>query len=152
MIQKFLSNTEMIWMIFVKLLNIIIQIKEKVMIVFDDMVADIFGNKELNPTVTELFTRGRKLNISIVFIKQAYFGVPKNIRQNSTHIFVMTIPSKRKIQQIAFNQSSDIDIQDVMRPCKKCTAKSYSFFIIDTTLASDTSSRFRNNLSKKYKN
>ena len=120
--------------------------KQKVMIVFDDMVADIFSNKEPNPTVTELVITGRKLNISIVFIRQAYFGVPKNIRLNSTHIFVMTIPSKRKIQQIAFNHSLDIDLQDVMRPCKKCTTKSYSFFIIDTTLASDNSTHFRNNL------
>ena len=120
--------------------------KQKVMIVFDDMVADIFSNKEPNPTVTELFIRGRKLNISVVFVRQVYFGVPKNIRLNSTHIFVMTIPSKRKIQQIAFNHSLDIDLQDVMRPCKKCTTKSYSFSIIDTTLASDNSSHFRNNL------
>ena len=120
--------------------------KQKVMIVFDDMVADIFSNKEPNPTVTELVITGRKLNISIVFIRQAYFGVPKNIRLNSTHIFVMTIPSKRKIQQIAFNHSLDIDLQDVMRPCKKCTTKSYSFIIIDTTLASDNSSHFRNKL------
>ena len=74
--------------------------KQKVMIVFDDMVADIFSNKEPNPTVTELFIRGRKLNISVVFVRQVYFGVPKNIRLNSTHIFVMTIPSKRKIHQI----------------------------------------------------
>ena len=120
--------------------------KQKVMIVFHDMVADIFSKKEPNPTVTELFIRGRKLNISIVFVRQAYFGVPKNIRLNSTHIFAMTIPSKRKIQQIAFNHSSDIDLQDVMRTCKKCTTKSYSFFIIDTTLASDNSSHFRNKL------
>ena len=56
--------------------------KQKVLIVFDDMIADILSNKKLNPIVTELFIRGIKLNISIVFITQSYFTVPKNIRLN----------------------------------------------------------------------
>ena len=62
--------------------------KRKILIVFDDMTIDTFINKKFNPIVTELFIRGRKLNISLVFITQSYFAVPKSIRLNSTHYFV----------------------------------------------------------------
>ena len=75
------------------------------------MIADMHSNKNLNSIVTELFIRGRKLNISLVFITQPYFDVPKNIRLNSTHYFVMKIPNKRELQQIVFNLSSDIDFK-----------------------------------------
>ena len=88
--------------------------KRKILIVFDDMIADMLSNKKLNPIVTELFIRGRKLNISLVFITQSYFAVPKNIRLNSTHYFIMKIPNKQELQQIAFNHSSDIEFQDFM--------------------------------------
>ena len=67
----------------------------KVLILFDNMVADMINNKKLNPIVTELFIRGRKLTISIVFITQSYFRVPKDVRLNSTHFFIMKIPNKR---------------------------------------------------------
>ena len=123
--------------------------KRKILIVFDDTIADMLSNKELNPIVIELFLRGRKLNISIVFVKQSYFTVPKNIRLNSTNYFVMRILSKRELQQIAFNHSSDIDFQDFMNLFKKCTVKPYSFLVIDTTLASDNSSRFRKNVLER---
>ena len=59
--------------------------KRKILIVFDDMIADMINNKKLNPVVTELFIRGRKVNISIVFITQSYFKVPKDVRLNSTY-------------------------------------------------------------------
>ena len=75
------------------------------------MIADMLSNKNLNPIVTELFIRGRKLNISLVFIAQPYFDVLKNIRLNSTHYFVIKIPNKREFQQIVFNHSSDIDFK-----------------------------------------
>ena len=88
--------------------------KRKILIVLDDMIADMLSNKKLNPLVTEFFIRGRKLNISLVFITQSYFAVQKTIRLNSTHYFVMKIPNKRELQQIAFNHSSDIDFQDFM--------------------------------------
>ena len=98
------------------------------MIAFDDMVADMLSNKKINSIVTELFIGRRKLNISLVFVTQSYFANPKNIRLNSTHYFLMEIPSKREVQQIVFNHSSDIDFQDFMNLYKKCTAKLYSFF------------------------
>ena len=68
------------------------------------MTADMLSNKKLNPIVTELFIKDRKLNISIVFITQSYFSVPKNIRLNSTHYFIMKIPNKLERQQIVYNQ------------------------------------------------
>ena len=67
------------------------------MIVFDDLIADMLSNKRLSPIITELFIRGRKMNIFLVFITQSYFAVPKNIRLNSTHYFVMKIPNKREL-------------------------------------------------------
>ena len=77
--------------------------ERKILIVFDDMIADMIKNKKLNPIVTELFIRGRKLNISIVFITQSYFKVPKDVRLNSTHFFIMKILNKRELQQISLN-------------------------------------------------
>ena len=109
----------------------------------------MLSNKKLEPIATEIFSRGRKLNISLVFITQSYFALPKNIRLNSTHNFATKIPNKRELQQIAFNHSSDIDFQDFMNLYKKCTAKPYSFLVVDTTLTLDNSSRFRKNLLER---
>ena len=94
----------------------------KVLIVFDDMIADMINNETLNPIVTELFIRSRKLNISIVFITQSYFRVQKDVRLNSTHFFIMKIPNKREFQQTALNHSSDIDFKDFMKTFKKYSA------------------------------
>ena len=71
--------------------------KQKILIVFDDMIANMLRNKNLNPVVTELFIRGKKLNISLFFITQSYFAVPKNITLNSIHCFVMKIPNKGEL-------------------------------------------------------
>ena len=95
--------------------------KRKVLMVFDDMIADRINNKKLNSIVTELFIRGTKLNISIVFITQSYFRVPKDVELNSTHFFI------RKMYN-------------------KCTSKPYSFLVIDTTLSLNNPLRFRKNL------
>ena len=120
--------------------------KSKVLIVFDDMIADMINNNKLNPIVTELFIRGKKLNISIVFIMQSYFKVPKNVRLNSTHFFIMKIPNKRELQQIALNHLSDIDFKDSIKIYKKYTKEPYSFLVNDTTLPSDDPLRFTKNL------
>ena len=82
--------------------------KRKILIVFDDMITDMINNEKLNQVVTELFIRGRKLNISLVFITQSYFKVSKDVRLNSTHFFIMKIPNKKELQQIALNHSSDM--------------------------------------------
>ena len=120
--------------------------KRKVLIIFDDMIADMINNNKLNPIVTELFIRGRKLNISISFIMQSYFKVPNDVRLNSTHFFIMKIPNKRELQQISLNHSSDIDFKDFMNIYKKSTKEPYSFLVNDTTLPSDNHLRFRKNL------
>ena len=93
--------------------------KHEILIVFDDMIAKMINNKKLNPVVTELFIRSRKLNISIVFSTQSYFKVPKEVRLNTTYFFIMKIPYKRELQQIPLNHSSDIDFKDFMKILKK---------------------------------
>ena len=112
------------------------------------MIANMINIKKLNPVVTELFIRGRKLNISIVFITQSHFKVPKDVRLNSIHFFIMKIQNKRELQQIALNHSSDIDFKDFIKIYKKCTTKPYSFLVNDATLQSDSPLRFRKNLLK----
>ena len=89
--------------------------KRRVLIVFDDMITDIESNKKLSPIGTELFLRRRILNILLVFISQSYFKVPKTIRLYATHHFIMKIPNKRELQEIAYNYSSDIDFKDFMK-------------------------------------
>ena len=77
--------------------------ENRILIVFGDMIADMIHNKKLNSIVTELFIRGRKLNISLVFITQSYFKVPKDVRLNTSHFFIAKIPNKKQLQQIAIN-------------------------------------------------
>ena len=95
--------------------------KRKILMGFDDLIANMLSNKKLNPVLTELFIRGRKLNVSLVFIKQSHFTVPKDIRLNSTPYFIMKVPNKKELQQIPLNNSSDINFQDFMNRYKKCT-------------------------------
>ena len=121
--------------------------KRKVLIVFDDMIVNVINNKKLNSIVTKLFIRGRKLNISIVFITQSYLKVSKEVRLNTT-LFIMKIPNKRELQQIALSHSSDINFKDFTKIYKKCTAKSYSLLVIDITSSSDNPLSFRKNFLK----
>ena len=93
--------------------------KRKILIVFDDMIADMINNKKRNPVVTELFIRGRKLNISIVFITQSYFKLTKDVKLNSAQFFIIKIPNKREIQKIALNHSSGIDFKYFIKIYKK---------------------------------
>ena len=116
--------------------------------VFDYLIADMINNKRLNPVVTELSIRGRKLNISIVFITQSYFKVPKDVKLNSTHFFIMKIPNKSELQQTATDHSSDIDFKDFIKIYKECTTRPYSFLV--TTLPSDDHLKFRKNLLKQH--
>ena len=84
----------------------------------------------------------------ILIVLDNMIAVPKNIRLNSAHYFVMKIPNKRKLQQIAFNHSSDI-FQGFINLYKKCTAEPYSFLIIDAILEADNSSRFKKNILER---
>ena len=131
---KVLWNIQMMCYMYTKVLKITTLIKKiKMLMVFDDMIADMINNKKLKPIVTELFIRGRKLNNSIVFIKQSYSKVPKDVRLNSTHFFILKFPNKRELQQIAINHSSDIDFKNFMKIYGNCTSEPYSFLVNDTT-------------------
>ena len=79
--------------------------KIKVLIIFDDMIVDIMSNKKFQAIIKELLIRRRKLNISLVFITQSYFSVPKDVRLNSMHYFLMKINNKRKITKNDSNWS-----------------------------------------------
>ena len=122
--------------------------KRKVLIVFDDMVADMLNNKKRNLIVTELFVRCKKLNILFVFITQSYFAVPKNIRLSTTHYFVM----KFQING-CFNKLHAIIHQvltlKTLNLYKRCTAKQYSFLALDTSFAIYIPLGFRKNLFEK---
>ena len=122
--------------------------KRKVVIVFDNIVADMISNKKPNPVVVELSIRHKKLNISIAFIKQSYFKVPKEVRLNTTHFFIIMIPNKRELQQTAINRSSGIVFKDFIKIYKMFTAVPYFSLVNHTTLSSDNPSRFRKNILK----
>ena len=119
---------------------------KKVLIVFDDMIADIMTNKKFQAIIKELFIRCRKLNISLVFITQSYFSVPKDVRLNTTHYFIMKINNKKELQNIAINDSADIDYQDFKKIYSEYTKEPYNFLTIDTMLPASNALRFRKNL------
>ena len=133
---------------FTKILMITILIK--ILIVFDDMIADMIHNKKQNSIVTESFIRGRKLNISLIFITQSYFKVPKDVKLNTTHFFIAKIPDKRELQQITINHSPDISTKDFTNIYRKCATEPYYFLVNDTTLVSNNPLRFRKNLFNIY--
>ena len=101
--------------------------ERKILIVFDDMIANMLNNKKLNSIVIELFNRGRKLNISLVVMTQSYLKVPKDVRLNTRHFFIAKIPNKGELRQIAIKHSSDIRTEDFINIYRKCTAKPYFF-------------------------
>ena len=119
--------------------------KRRVVIVFDDMKSDMESNEKLIHTVTKLFLRGRKLNISLVFISQSYSKVPKTMRLNATHYFNMKIPNKRELQQIASSHSSDIDFKDFVKLYKDYINEPFRFLVNNTTLSSDYPLQFSKN-------
>ena len=130
--------------------------KHQILIVLDDMIADMLIclviKKQLNSIVTELFIKGRKPNNSLGFITQSYFKVPKDVRLNTMHLlrnFYYKNSKQKKSSTNCAYHSSDIDLKDFMNLYKKCTAKPYSFLVIDTTLASDNLLHFRKNLSER---
>ena len=113
-------------------------------------MADMIHNKKLNSIVSELFIRGRNFNISLVFITQSYFKVPKDVRLNTSHFFIAKIPNKRELQQIALNHSSDISTEDFINIYRECTVEPYFFLVNGTKLASNNPLTFRKNLFNIY--
>ena len=126
--------------------------KRKILIVFDDGNADIVTNKKFQYIIKELFIRCRKLNISLVYITQSSFSVPKDVKLNSTHYLMMKINNKRELRNIAINHSADIDYQDFIKIYRECANEPYTFVIIDTKLPASDPLRFRKNLFNYYKN
>ena len=105
---------------------------KKVLIIFDDMIADIIRSEKLKAIVKELFTWCRKLNISIVFITQSYFRTPKDARLNSTHYILMKTGNKKELKSIAEENSGHLDFKDFLKIYNYCTRKPYSFMMVDT--------------------
>ena len=95
--------------------------KRKILIVFDDMIADIMTNEKFQAIIKELFIRCEKLNISLIFITQSYFKVPKDVRLNSTHYLIMKIHNKRELKNIAFDHLVDIECKEFVKICRNCT-------------------------------
>ena len=126
--------------------------RRKILIVFDDMIADIMTNKKFQSIIKELFIRCRKLNISLVFITQSYFSVPKDVRLNSTHYLIMKINNRKELQNMTINHSADIDYNYFVRIYGECTRKLYSFLTIDSTLPASDTLRFGKNFLSSYKN
>ena len=105
---------------------------KKVLIIFDDMIADIMRNEKFKAIVKELFIRCRKVNISIVLTTQSYFRTPKVARLNSTHYILMEIGNKKELKSIAEENSGHLDFKDFLKIYNYCTNKPYSFMMVDT--------------------
>ena len=105
---------------------------KKVLIIFDDMIADIMRSEKFKAIVKELFIRCRKLNISIVFITQSYFRTPKDARLNSIHYILMKIGNKKELKSIAEENSGHLDFKDFLKIYNYCTKEPYSFMLVDT--------------------
>ena len=110
------------------------------------MIADMINNKKLNPVVSELFVRGRKLNISFIFIHSHILKYLKKLDSILHTFFIMKIPNERELQHFAINHSSDIVFQDFKMNYEKYTAEQYYFLVNETTLQSDNPLRNRKNL------
>ena len=104
---------------------------KKVLIVFDDMIADIEYNKNLKRIIKELFYRARKINVSIVFIMQSCFRALKDARLNSTHYILMKIGNKKELKSIAEEKSGNLDYKDFLKMYNYCMKEPYSFMTID---------------------
>ena len=105
---------------------------KKVLIIFDDMIADIMRSKKFKAIIKELFIRCRKLNISIVFITQSYFSTPKDARLNSTHYILMKMGNKKELKSVAEENSGHLDFKDFLKIYNYCTNEPYSFMMVDT--------------------
>ena len=122
---------------------------KKVLIIFDDMIADIMRSVKFKAIVKELFVRCRKLNISIVFIKQSYFRTPKDARLNSAHYILMKIGNKKELKSIAEENSGHLDFKEFLKIYNYCTRDPYSFMMVDTRLTARVT--FKKNFDESIK-
>ena len=120
--------------------------KRKKLIVFDGIIADIMTNRRFHTIIKELFTKCRKINISLDFITQSYFSVPKDVSLNSTHYSIMKINNRKELQNITINHSANTDYKDFMKIYRECTKEPLNVLTIDTTLSASNPLRFRTKL------
>ena len=123
---------------------------EKILIIFDDMIADIMRSEKFKAIVKKLFIRCRKLNISIVFITQSYFRTPEDARLNSTHYMLMKIDNKKELKSIAEENSGHLDFKDFLKIYNYCTNELYSFMMVDTRPTARIT--FKKNFDEPIKN
>ena len=106
--------------------------RKKVLLIFDDMISHVMLDKKAQQFLKDLFIRCRKLNISLCFLTQSYFSVPKDVRLNCTHYILFKLNNKRELQNIAINHSADIDYKDFIK-IYRVTGEHFNFLTIDTT-------------------
>ena len=123
---------------------------KKVLIIFDDVIADIMRSEKFKAIFKELFIRCRKLNISIVFITQSYFRTPKDARLNSTHYILMKIGNKKELKSIAEENSGHLDFKEFLKIYNHCTRDPYSFMMVDTRPTARVT--FKKNFDESIKN
>ena len=105
---------------------------KKVLIIFDNMIADTMRSEKFKAIVKEFFIRCRKLNISIVFITQSCFRTLKGARLNSTHYILMEMGNKKELKSIAEENSGHLDFKNFLKIYNHCTKDPYSFMMVDT--------------------
>ena len=106
--------------------------RRKVLIIFDNMISHVMSDKKAQQILKDLFIRCRKLNISLCFLTQSYFSVPKDVRLNCTHYILFKLNNKRELQNIAINHSTNIDYKDFIKMYRDCTRELFNFLTIDT--------------------
>ena len=112
---------------------------------FDDLIEDIMTNEKFQAINKELFIRCIILNISLLFITQSDFFVPKDVTLDSSHYLIMNINNKRELENIAKSHSADFYYKDFVKIYKEYTKETFGFLTIDTTLPTSDLLRFREN-------
>ena len=107
--------------------------KRKIFIIFDDMISHVESDKKAQQILKELFIRCRKLNISLCFLTQSYFSVPKDVRLNCTHYILFKLNNRRELQNITIDHSADIDYKDFIKIYRVCKKEPFNFLTIGTT-------------------
>ena len=102
--------------------------KRKVLVIFDDMISHVMSDKKAQQILKDLFIRCRKLDISLYFLTQSYFSVPKDVGLNCTHYILFKLNNRRELQNIAINHSADIDYKDFIKIYRVCTKEPFNFF------------------------
>ena len=125
---------------------------KKVLIVFDDMIADTMTNKKFQAIIKELFIRYIKLNVSLVFITKSYISVPKDVRLNTTYYFIMKIHNRIELKNIVTDYSADIDYHNFKKIYRGYRKEPYNVLTIDTRLPASDPLRLRKILFDSYKN